>query len=300
MKKIRSHFWYNKHQRNGIFFMLIIIVLLQIVYVSIDFSVTDHKSISKEEVASLEKQFDSLVSLKASKKEFKIYPFNPNYITDYKGYQLGMSVKEIDRLFAHRKQGKFINSKEEFQQITKVSDSLLIKIAPYFTFPDWVLQREKELKRKRVTNTQNIEKQSISDIVHLSSLDLNKATASDFRAIRGVGEKLSERIVKYRKKLKGFTYNDQLFEVWKLDKSIAEKILGVFSIIEKPNIKKLNINTASFKEVLALPYIDYELCKKIFEFRDEVAELQSIEELKNIEGFPLEKYNRIVLYLLAQ
>lgn len=280
--------------------MLIIIVLLQIVYVSIDFSVTDHKSISKEEVASLEKQFDSLVSLKASKKEFKIYPFNPNYITDYKGYQLGMSVKEIDRLFAHRKQGKFINSKEEFQQITKVSDSLLIKIAPYFTFPDWVLQREKELKRKRVTNTQNIEKQSISDIVHLSSLDLNKATASDFRAIRGVGEKLSERIVKYRKKLKGFTYNDQLFEVWKLDKSIAEKILGVFSIIEKPNIKKLNINTASFKEVLALPYIDYELCKKIFEFRDEVAELQSIEELKNIEGFPLEKYNRIVLYLLAQ
>jgi hypothetical protein len=27
----------------------------------------------------------------------KVYPFNPNFITDFKGYKLGMSVQEIDR-----------------------------------------------------------------------------------------------------------------------------------------------------------------------------------------------------------
>ena len=58
--------------------------------------------------------------------------------------------------------------------------------------------------------------------------------------------------------------------------------------------------TASFKEILSNPYIDYELCIKIFDFKDEVAELQSISEIKNIEGFPIEKYNRIVLYLHAK
>ena len=36
---------------------------------------------------------------------------------------------------------------------------------------------------------------------------------------------------------------------------------------------------------------------KIFELRDEVAELQSISELKNIEGFPLDKYEQLMLYL---
>jgi len=60
------------------------------------------------------------------------------------------------------------------------------------------------------------------------------------------------------------------------------------------------VNTASFKEVLSIPYIDYDLCVKIFDYRDEVAELQSISELKNIKDFPTNKYDRIVLYLRVE
>ncbi|WP_320242936.1 helix-hairpin-helix domain-containing protein [Tenacibaculum sp. 1B UA] len=65
-------------------------------------------------------------------------------------------------------------------------------------------------------------------------------------------------------------------------------------------MKKVNVNTARFKEVLKNPYIDYKLCKKIFEYRDEVAELQDISELRNIKDFPLNKYDRIILYLEAK
>ncbi len=81
---------------------------------------------------------------------------------------------------------------------------------------------------------------------------------------------------------------------------MANKVLDVFKVIEKPIVKKVNINTIEFKELLKNPYIDYELCKKIFNYRDEVAELQNISELKNIKGFPVDKYDRIVLYLLAE
>ena len=55
-----------------------------------------------------------------------------------------------------------------------------------------------------------------------------------------------------------------------------------------------------FKALLKNPYIDYDLCIKIFNYRDEVAELQDLSELKNIKDFPLDKYDRIVLYLLAE
>lgn len=300
MKKLKSHFWYTKNQRNGIFCLLLIIVMLQVVHFSVDFS-KDNIDVNTQKIALFEKQFDSLKRLRLEKKKFKLYPFNPNYITDYKGYQLGMSIEEIDRLLAHRKKGKFVNSKKEFQHVTKVSDSLLKKIAPYFKFPDWVIEREARLKsKKRKTHINRNRDTVYTDQYIISSTDLNKATVDDFQAVYGVGETLSERIIKYRNKLQGFTYNDQLFEVWNLDKKTAESILKIFKVIEKPLIKKININTANFKEVLAIPYIDYALCKEIFEFRDEVAELQNIAELKNIEGFPLEKYNRIVLYLLAQ
>jgi len=65
-----------------------------------------------------------------------------------------------------------------------------------------------------------------------------------------------------------------------LDKDVADEVLDRFTIIDKPQIQKINVNTATFKEVLSIVYIDFELTKKIFNYRDEVAELQSLEELK--------------------
>ena len=196
---------------------------------------------------------------------------------------------------AYRKKRLFVNSAKEFQTITKVSDSLLQKISPYFKFPEWVQKKNKE-KKERLTFTTKT-KMNISDI---SSTDINEATQYDFSLINGVDEYLSERIIKYRSKLQGFSIPEQLFEVWDLEKGVGTKILQTFSIQKKPTIIKTNINTASFKEILSNPYIDYELCIKIFDFKDEVAELQSISEIKNIEGFPLKNYNRIVLYLHAK
>jgi ABC-type cobalt transport system substrate-binding protein len=38
MKFFKSHFWYNKRQRNGILFLIIIIILLQVIYLNVDFS----------------------------------------------------------------------------------------------------------------------------------------------------------------------------------------------------------------------------------------------------------------------
>lgn len=302
MKKTRSHFWYTKHQRNGIFCLLLIMLILQAsYYIAKNFSDTEFK-VAPPIIENLERQYDSIQALKSQQRINKIFPFNPNYINDYKGYRLGMSVDEIDRLLNYRKRGRFVNSKEEFQTITKVSDSLLQKISPYFKFPDWVVEKQKELHRRKqyVAKSGNKNRTEENRTNKITTRDINKATAKDFRSIKGIGEVLSERIIRYRTKLQGFYFDDQLYEVWHLDSLVAKRTLTVFKVFQKPSIKKINVNTATFKQVLAIPYIDYHLCKKIFEYRDEVAELQNIEELKNIEGFPLEKYNRIVVYLLAQ
>lgn len=289
MKIVKPHFWYNKSQRNGVFFLLSIIILLQIVYSFVNFSTPDEHD--KKPVSNLlQTSIDSLKNIELEVRRPKIYPFNPNYISDYKGSQLGMSVEEIDRLIQFRKQNKFINSVNQFQVVTKVSDSLLKKISPYFKFPDWI---------KKQTNL-SVKNTIVAEKFYISTSDLNMATVKDFESINGINTYLANRIVKYRTKLQGFSYRDQLLEVWKIKQENIEALLKIFTIISKPKILKIDINNASFKEVLAIPYIDYQLCKKIFEFRDEVAELQSIDEIKNIQGFPLDKYDRIVLYLEAK
>ncbi len=290
MNKFTSHFRYSKSQRNGIFLLIAVIVVIQCVYFLIDFS--DNEKVKNPEEFAIRKKIDSLYQLKEEKPKARIFRFNPNFITDYKGYTLGMSINEIDRLHQFRARGKYVNSVREFQQVTQVSDSLLKKISPYFKFPDWVNKRTTNQKKDQYYTPDKAK-----DISGIKTNDLNQATISDFTIIKNVDEALAARIVRYREKLQGYSYQNQLNEVWGITSNQVKQILKIFSITKKPEIVRVNINTATFKEVLAAPYIDYELCKKIFQYRDEVAELQTIEELKNIEGFPLNKYDRIVLYL---
>jgi len=297
MKFIKSHFWYSKSQRNGIFIIVLLILILQSIIFYVDFSSEDVDFLDSIEVSKIHKQIDSLKVIEKARRTPKIDPFNPNYITDYKGYQLGMSLTEIDRLLLFREKNKFINSKREFQKITKVSDSLLAIIAPYFKFPDWVSKVNQQKQRK---NKNSSKSNLVSKNKTISTKDINKATKEDLRTVNGIGEKLSERIIKYRSKLQGFSFESQIDEVWGLDKEVAAKVVSIFKIIEKPIIKKVNVNAVTFKELLRNPYVDFELCKKIFSYRDEVAELQDISELKNIKDFPLDKYDRIVLYLNAE
>jgi hypothetical protein len=100
-------------------------------------SIENSEDSEKQKWISLQSKVDSL---KVEKQNYipKIYPFNPNFITDYKGSKLGMSVAEIDRLLNFRKTNQYVNSASEFQKVTQVSDSLLNTISPYFKFPDWV------------------------------------------------------------------------------------------------------------------------------------------------------------------
>ena len=277
--------------------MVLLILLLQIFIYTDFFSSGKINDVNQPELLAFQSQIDSLKAIEIENRKPKIYPFNPNYITDYKGEQLGMSLMEIDRLLAFRKTNKFVNSKNEFQKVTKVSDSLLDKISTYFKFPDWVVKRSEQNAKSSITSTK-VKNSYLKKTI--STTDINKATAEDLRTISGIGPAFSERIIKYRSKLQGFSFESQLNEVWGLDKEVVEKVVSIFKIIEKPTIKKVNVNTVTFKELLINPYIDYELCKKIFNYRDEVAELQDISELKNIDDFPLKLYDRIVLYLSAK
>lgn len=290
MNILKSHFGYHKRQRDGIFFLLLFIVFLQGIFFFVDFSSEDNTAVSQTEIEAFQQEMDSLKNVEEEKNTPKVYPFNPNFITDFKGHQLGMSTDEIDKLLAFRAQGKFINSTKQFQEITGVNDRLLAEISLYFKFPDWITSGK--TTGKQYANSK-IDKS-------IAKKDLNSASAEDLKMINGIGEKLAKRIIDYRTKLQGFSFNDQVFEVWALDKEIAGKVLQYFEVTKPPSIKKININTATFKEVLAIVYLDYELTKKIFNYKKQVAEIQSIEDLKKIDGFPLEKFNRIALYLDAK
>lgn len=293
MKNLKSHFRFNKQERSGIFFLLLIIILLQIGYFlfrSFPMDVSSEMfSLDIEEQARI----DELKEKALQKDSVKMYPFNPNFISDYKGYLLGMSVNEIDRLHSFRKQGKFTNTAKEFQQVTMVSDSLLEVISPYFKFPEWTTAS----RQSSVVGKQENSPPSKGSREDFGIKDLNKVTSEELKTISGIGETLSERIVKFRNRLGGFLVEEQLYDVYGLDADVAERTLRRFKVLSTPSIDKIDINKASVSELAKLVYLRYKVAQDIVSFREENGIITSFEQLKGIDGFPSDKINRLALYL---
>jgi len=284
---LKSFLNYSKSQQIGIILFFIIILLTQSIYFFKDFSSTDKAD--KEQVAWLANQ-RIIDSLKFQNVNFKptIYPFNPNFITDFKGYKLGKSVEEIDRLLAYRKQNKFVNSASEFQAVTKVSDSLLKAISPYFKFPDWVKNKKENYK--------SFEKKDFAKTEKITVIDINMATKEDLMKVNGIGDKISERILEQKMKLGAFVSMEQMNDIWGLSPEVIEKLNTSFTVKSSVNAIKININNASIKELSQFPFFRYALAKEIVIYRSMNGDIK-IEDLTKIKGFPVDKIKIIALYL---
>jgi DNA uptake protein ComE-like DNA-binding protein len=283
---------FSKDQRKGILLLFVIIIGLQVAYYFVDFNSYNKQTPEEQNWLSLQANIDTLKT-KNSKTTYTIYPFNPNFITDFKGYKLGMKTEEINRLLAFRKQGKFANSTEEFQKVTGISDSLLNVISPYFKFPDWVTNKNQSFNgySKSNPNWKEYPKKEA-----LKVLDINLATKEDLMKISGIGDAISDRILFQKESYSGFVSMDQMNDIWGLSPEVLASLNKYFKITSLPKIKKININNASIKELGQFPYFKYPISKNIVTYRSMNGDLK-IEDLANIKGFPVDKIKIIALYL---
>ena len=227
--------------------------------------------------AALQEQIDSA---KLQKQQPRIFPFNPNYISLSKGYQLGLSLEEIKRLHRYRDTGKFINSVTAFEQITQVTPSWLKQYSPYFKFPDWVTAEVEKRKKPKAVEVK----------------DLNTSTAADLTQVRGIGAVLSERIIKYRTRLQGFDELNQLFAVYGLDSLVVENVKRQFKIKTKPKRTKIPLAVVSLEAFLRIPYLSKSEAKKIIGLRTRNQNL-TLKNLRSEPGFDSLKIERLALYL---
>ena len=238
-------------------------------------------------------EIDSLKEV-AQENSNKIYPFNPNFISDYKGYKLGMSETQIDKLHQFRKQNKYVNSNAEFQKLTGVSNEWMKQYAIYFKFPDWVTNKTSKNYQSKYENTyQKFDKKETKIVVQ----DLNKANQAELEKAYMIGEKLALKIISERDKFGSFASMDQLGFIWGISPEAIADLNKKFQIKSSENLKKININTSTIKELQQFPYFNYTIAKNIVTFRSMNGDFKSSEDLTNVKQFPLEKLKIIALYL---
>lgn len=238
-------------------------------------------------------EIDSLKEA-AQENSNKIYPFNPNFISDYKGYKLGMSETQIDKLHQFRKQNKYVNSNAEFQKLTGVSNEWMKQYAIYFKFPDWVTNvTSKNYQSKFESTYKKFDKKESKIVVQ----DLNTANQIELEKVYMIGEKLALKIISEREKFGNFASMEQLGFIWGISPEAIADLNKKFQIKSSGNLKKININTFTIKELQQFPYFNYTIAKNIVTFRSMNGDFKSSEDLTNVKQFPLEKLKIIALYL---
>lgn len=305
MKQQPKFFYpFTRGQRTGVLALLLLVVVIQVSYYlfsSNDFSTTSQTTRQEKDWLALQPKIDSLKSLAGEKRD-TIYPFNPNFISDYKGYTLGLSLAEIKRLHDFRKTGKYVNSAEDFQDVTKVSDVQLAKISPYFKFPDWVSKKEKSSKIAYVDFDdkkfdKSFGKSEKSDKKNLVKIDLNTALEEDLDKVYGIGPAFAKKILRKRAQLGAFVSMEQMDEFTEFSPEAINGLRHKFMIGPQPEVIKVNINTASLNQLSYFPYFNRSIAKSVITRRSMKGKISNIEELLDINDFPVDKVKIIALYL---
>ena len=283
---MKFYTYFSNQQRLAVVGLILVIVFLEVLSIFPKPNVYDGFQVDLESYLKFQNEITQQIVLNEIKSAPKIYPFNPNFITDYKGYKLGMNSKEINRLLLYRAQNKWINSAKEFQNVTKVSDSFLHIISLNFKFPDWV---------------KNSNKTSVSlerPISFEDKIDLNITTVNELQKVYGVGSVLSNRIIKLRDSfIGGFISDIQLQDVRGLTPETIENIRKQFSLKTPRTYLKISLNTATVDQLVTIQHIDYELAYEIIELRMLKEGYKIIDELTKVKGFPVKKLEIIKLYL---
>ncbi len=220
----------------------------------------------------------------------ELFHFNPNTATKEVFTRLGLSPKIAGNIIKYRNKGGTFRKKGDFKKIYGINPDTYDKLAPYIDLPEKIITSDNSGNTKNVSAHREKEKRKPIFI------DINKSSAADWQKLKGIGKKRAARIVKFRDKLGGFGSINQVADTWGLPDSIFHAIKP--HLLSSPVIRKININTVSFKELLKHPLFDYGKTQVIINYRYHHGDYHSLNDIKKAGGaFTEDDYRKIAPYL---
>lgn len=127
-------------------------------------------------------------------------------------------------------------------------------------------------------------------------VELNTCDSASLEALPGIGPVLAARIIKYRNLLGGFAGVSQLHEVYGLSEETFNIISG--RVIADPSyIRKIRVNSADFKQIIRLPYLEKAEVSAILKYRELKGKIGGIDELIENKLIAAGKADKIRPYL---
>lgn len=130
-------------------------------------------------------------------------------------------------------------------------------------------------------------------------INVNQDDSIEWRSLRGIGVKLSSRIIDYRDKLRGFNSLNQIKEVYGISDSLFISISKNL-VLDQNNYPKININTCDYKELVSHPYIKSKVANSLVNYRQSHGLYRKVEDIKASVLVNDELYLKIAPYLTVE
>ena len=150
------------------------------------------------------------------------FRFNPNTVTEDELCRLGFSPKQAASIAEYRNKGGRFRRKSDFARSFVVSDSIYRRLEPYVDIP---------------------------------LIDLNLADSAAFDSLPGIGGWFASKMVAYRKELGGYSYKEQLMDIYNFDREKFEALADLVTVSPE-NVTPYPLWSLPADSLRRHPYVD--------------------------------------------
>lgn len=202
-----------------------------------------------------------------------LFPFNPNTIELKDWLTLGVNEYLAKRILNYRNKGGQFRKPEDLKKIWGMSVEQANQLIPFVVLPPPPQVYRYEKKTPPI-------------------IDINTASIEDWKSLPGIGESISNRIIKYREKTGGFARMEELSGVFGLQDSVLD-LVKPFLRVNAQTVPKSPLNRASAYVLALKAGIPEAVAKEIVRIRMAKGNYADFEELKQIADVTNEMLQRL-------
>lgn len=236
-------------------------------------------------------------------------PFDPNTV-DETGWQArGLPRFLARRLVKYRDVIGGFKAKAQLRKAYGLDDTTYQRLAPYLLLPEQLPPREQKAYASRYPERRPFGAAGDAAAAapgkfarkprNLQPFDLNAADTTQLMQIRGVGRRLSARVVEYRERLGGFISVAQAAEIYSLRDApdLVDSLRKYTFVAPGYQPAPLNLNEGAFEEICQHPYLGKRLARVVVAYRQQHGRFRQPADLRQIRILDDETYQKLLPYL---
>lgn len=295
---IRDYFTFTRNERIGLIILLVLILIA--------FAANQLVFYFEKPGKADQEKFQQLLAMLEQRQENEtarfqlrgaLFHFNPNTIDSLGLDSLRLPFYVKKNLLAYRSKGGRFYSDGDVRKIYGMNDSIFDAVRPFLKFEE---QKQRahtpEVKRRVPEESRQQPKTEIAVESPIQAIEINTATADELKALHGIGDVFSSRIVKYRQLLGGFSRLEQLHEVYGLKPETIENILPYLKL-DTAQVEQINVNFAQPEELARHPYVSWDVANAIIDFRSANGFMNDLEAIRLNRLVSEEEFQKISPYL---